>query len=213
LALPHIPSHAAGSEATSLRWSTCRRRPVVVMVMIVILLLNLEGLGSKMPLMASPAGYRFAGRVDFANVVHVDHLGHFEHQPRSRLFRPRVISIIQPRPSVRPNVFWVSRVAMAALGPQVGLPLFHDLVHLFPGQGLGQHLQVSRRGMAVMCLRRRASRRGATLRWRRRLLSLCRNAHGECGCEQGYPDAMVNKLSGSQSGISPEREWGMFVSA
>ena len=77
---------------------------------------------------------------------------HPVHQPRRVLLWLRVVGIIQPRLSVRPDVLGIGSVTGAALGAQRGLPLMHQFVNLLSRHGLRKHLQVSRRRFVVMMM-------------------------------------------------------------
>jgi hypothetical protein len=101
-------------------------------------------------------------------------------------------------------------MAGATVPPKVAFPLLHDVVYLLTCQCLGQYLQISWRGKGA---RRKSTGRGAPLCGRRGLGSLRSANHRQCGCKQGYPAAMLNKRRGFQTGISPEREWGMLALA
>jgi hypothetical protein len=75
--------------------------------------------------------------VDLADILRVDLLNHPDHQAGSGFLRLRVISEVEARATVGSNVLRVGRMATAALGAEVGLPLVHQLMNFVAGHGFG----------------------------------------------------------------------------
>lgn len=124
----------------------------VFMIMIVVALLRSEDWRIKMPAMARSARYWNARVLQLANVVRVDVSHHFVHEPRRGLLRLRVVGIIQPRLSVRPDVLGIGGVAGAAFGAESSRPAVHHFVHLLSRHRLRKHFEVGRRGFVVMMM-------------------------------------------------------------
>ena len=98
-----------------------------------------------MSAMAGSAADRQAGVIDFADVLRIDLFDHADHGARRGLLRLGIVGEVQRRASVRHLAGGIGGVACAALGAQFGLPLVHDLVHLFAGERFGQNLEIGRR--------------------------------------------------------------------
>jgi len=130
--------------------------------------------------MAGTTGDRHAGAFDLDDVVGIDLVGHGVHEARHRFHRLGIIRKLETRTPVSANGVKIFGVAGIATNTKRMCPLLHNVVDLFPGQILGQHLQVSGRGKRAGRGRWRASR--ATLRtlWS---LSPC-SCQEEAGCQQ-----------------------------
>jgi len=116
-----------------------------VIVVMIVIRRRYERAGIQMAAMTCAACYRQARVVDFADVLRVDLLDHSHHQACGSFLRLRVVGEVEARLAIRANVFWVDRMASAALGAKRGLPFVHELVHFVAGHGFRQNLEVGRR--------------------------------------------------------------------
>ena len=87
--------------------------------------------------MAGSAAHLDARVLDFADVVAVDVLHHFDHQARRLLLGLDIKSKVEVRVTVRSRGrIWIRRMARTAVRTQRTGPLPHDLVDLFARQVL-----------------------------------------------------------------------------